>query len=323
MRRARTAGRLLPAALLGCLSIASAADAAAVEASDAAEVVVRRGTAELTFGEIDERLAEVPADRRAAVMDSPERIDTLLQQLLMVEQLADEAIAAGLDSGPGAKQRLDLARKRQLAQLRLQQLRDEAPVGFDAGALAQERYLADRAAFALPETRTVRHILVSTADRSDEQARARAVELAARHAAGESFEALAREASDDAATRAAGGLIEGLPAGVTDSRFDTAKLALVAPGDVTPEPVRTERGWHLIELVSVNPPRQRSFDEVREELVASVVAAELERRLRSHTDGLQNLPIEADPDRVASLRTRYADAGSAADGPKTAANDEP
>jgi parvulin-like peptidyl-prolyl isomerase len=291
--------------------ILSAPPVAAGPEVDADAVVVSRGTAQLTFGEIDARLAEVPAERRAGVMDSPERIDTLLQQLLLVEQLADEAVAAGFASDPRLQGQSDLARKRMLAQYRLEQLREQAREGIDAEALARERYLSDRAAFAIPETRTLRHLLVSTANRSEDEARARIDALAKRLADGEALEALAREASDDAPTRANGGLIEGLRAGTTDARFDTALQALSAPGAVTSSPVRTDRGWHLIELVSINPPRQPSFEELRDHLVTQAGATHVERAVRAHTDRLNNLPIQADPARVASLRERYQ-AGTAA-----------
>ncbi|MFO0029104.1 MAG: peptidylprolyl isomerase [Pseudomonadota bacterium] len=274
-------------------------------AADADAVVARRGTAEITLAEIDARLEEVPPDRRAGLMDSPERIDTLLQQMLLMEQLAEEAVAAGLDRDPRLAPQLELSRKRLLTALRLEKLRAEAAAQIDVDALARERFAADRANYVVPSSRTARHLLVSEQGRSAQDAEARVAALAKRLAAGERLEDLAREASDDATTRDAGGLIADIVPGATDPAFDAALQALDRPGAVTPTPVRSRFGWHLIELVSVTPARQRTYDEVREQLAAEITAANIDRKVNQHTDRLNSLPIEADPDLVASLRTRF------------------
>jgi peptidyl-prolyl cis-trans isomerase C len=274
-------------------------------AADADAVVARRGTAEITLAEIDARLEEVPPDRRAGLMDSPERIDSMLQQMLLMEQLADEAVAAGLDRDPRLAPQLELSRKRLLTALRLEKLRAEAAAQIDVDALARERFAADRARYVVPSSRTARHLLVSELDRSAQDAEARVAALAERLAAGERLEDLAREASDDATTRDAGGLIADIVPGATDPAFDAALQALDRPGAVTPAPVRSRFGWHLIELVSVTPARQRTYDEVREQLAAEITAANIDRQVNQHTDRLNSLPIEADPDLVASLRTRF------------------
>lgn len=292
--------------LAGSLVAAGAAAAQQAAARPDGEVVVaRRGTADVTLGELDARMEEVPADQRVGFMSSPERIDTTLQQLLLNEQLANEAIAAGLDRDPRLAAQLDLARKRFLTGLLIEQMRGKATEGVDVTALARERYASDRSAHVDAETRTVRHLLVSTANRTDADAKARIDALQARLATGESLADLAQEASDDAGSRASGGLIADIPAGRTDPEFERAMLTLRTPGEVTPTAVRSQFGYHLIELVSVKPARQRSFDEVRAQIEAEVLAAAVERRLRAHRDDLNSLPIEADAEVLATLRNRY------------------
>jgi peptidyl-prolyl cis-trans isomerase C len=301
MRQVFQRGALLVAGLV-CSSPGAFASGIA---PDSDKVIASRGTAGITLGELDARMEEVPPDRRAGLMDSPERIDTMLQQMLLVEQLADEALAEGLDKDPRIERQLDLARKRLLTQLRIEQLRKIAEGTVDMDTLARERYAANRASYVVPESRTARHVLVSTKERSEQDARARIDALAKRLSAGESLEALAREASDDAGTRADGGLIPDILAGATDPAFDAALQNLEQPGAITPEPVLSQFGWHLIELVSINAGRQKSYDEVRDQLLAEIQVTNVERQVRSHTDALNSLPIDADPEVVASLRTRY------------------
>lgn len=293
--------------VIGLLLAAAACNPVVVvaQSGDTDTVVVRRGGSALTFGEIDARMEEVAPDRRAGFLDSPERIDSTLSQMLLVEQLAAEAEAAGLDADPRIASQMEMHRKRLLAGLRMEQLRTAAQAKVDASALARERYVADRAKYTDPERRTLRHVLASTQDRDEAAALARIQDAQRRIAAGESFEAVARELSDDGGTQASGGLLEKVPPGRTDPAFEQAAFALDRPGAVTPEPVKSQFGYHLIELVAIHPAQQQPFEQVRAQIEAEVLAAAVDRSVRAHTDQLNSLPIEADPDIVASLRTRY------------------
>lgn len=281
----------------------------AVLAADADPVLARRGSAEMTRSELDARLAEIPPDKVVGFLSDPERIDQIVSQVLLVEQLADEAIDAGLDADPRLARQLDLARKRILGQLRLEQLRAEAGRKADAAQLARERYLAEKSRFTVAESRSARHILFATDKQSEADALAAAEAARARLAAGESFEALARELSDDTGSRDSGGLIADIPRGRTDPAFETALFGLVKPGDRT-APVKSQFGYHLIELESVQPERQQTFEEVREALEAETLAQVVDRQLKNHTDQLQSLPIEADLEKLDAIRTRPPEAAA-------------
>jgi parvulin-like peptidyl-prolyl isomerase len=276
-----------------------------LQAADADAVLARRGSAEMTRMELDARLEEIPADKRPGFLSDPERIDQIVSQVLLVEQLADEATAEGLDQDPRLPGLIDLARKRILSQLRLEQLRKEAAQTANAAQLARERYLADPSRFVIGETRTARHILFGTDKRSDADARAAAEAAIQRLAAGESFEALARELSDDTGTRGDGGRIADIPRGRTDPAFETALFELAKPGDRS-APVKSRFGWHVIELESIAPARTQPYEDVRAALEAEVAAQVVDARVKNHTDQLQGLPVEADLPALDALRTRPA-----------------
>src|SRR5690606_34734212 len=81
----------------------------------------------------------------------------------------------------------------------------EAEVEVTEEAL-RDYYERERGRFQRDEERRARHILVTIGSgESEESARAQAAELLARIEAGEDFETLAREHSDDPGTRAQGG----------------------------------------------------------------------------------------------------------------------
>lgn len=65
---------------------------------------------------------------------------------------------------------------------------------------------------------------------------------------GEPFETIAREVSDDATSKANGGILPMFEPGRWVPAFEDAAFALTKPGDYS-KPVRTNYGWHIIKLI--------------------------------------------------------------------------
>ena len=99
-----------------------------------------------------------------------------------------------------------------------------------------------------------RHILVA-----DEQT---AKDLIERLNNGEDFGALAAEISLDTSNAAQGGDLGWFSAGAMVPEFETAAFALENPGDITPEPVQTSFGYHIIQLVA-KQGRPMTADQLR------------------------------------------------------------
>lgn len=129
------------------------------------------------------------------------------------------------------------------------------PIRVDGGF--QIVKLSDRQFLPAEDMKLIRHILVATSylrvkarllrDSIDEKAREKAMSLMKRLAEGEiTFEALAREASEDAHTGAGGGVIPRWRSGLLGPEVD-ANLAEMNPGQI--RLVRSERGYHLIKLI--------------------------------------------------------------------------
>lgn len=168
----------------------------------------------------------------------------------------------------------------------------EVPASADEQTL-RDRYEEQRSRFVTEPQREAAHILVAVpadADaEADAAARARIEALAAQvRAEGADFAAVARENSDDLGSKAEGGYLGPVEAGVFAPAFEEALNGLQAAGDIA-GPVRTADGWHLIQLVSLVPGSERSFDEVRAELEAEFQATERDRLFSD----LSNRLIEA------------------------------
>jgi peptidyl-prolyl cis-trans isomerase D len=124
--------------------------------------------------------------------------------------------------------------------------------------------------FQTPEQVRARHILFR-----GEGAVERAREARARLGSGEDFASLARELSDDLATREEGGDLGSFPRGRMLPALEEAAFAL-AEGEVS-EPVQTERGVHLIRAEERSGGSVRSFEEVRFELARELIARDRAR----------------------------------------------
>ncbi len=113
------------------------------------------------------------------------------------------------------------------------------------------------------ETYTLRHIFIELhPDKSDTARAARqAYEVRDRIAAGESFEAMAREYSNDPDTRESGGYVGEIEVDALDDAYKMT-LAALSPGEVS-DVVRTGRGFQIIKLVSRTASRKPSFDEAK------------------------------------------------------------
>lgn len=121
---------------------------------------------------------------------------------------------------------------------------------------------------AQQEQRKASHILLETGDRSEKEALELAAELKKRIDAGESFEALAKEYSDDIGTSQAGGDLGLTARGSFIEEFEDALYAL-NKGEVS-APVKTEFGVHLIKATDIVQSEVKSFAEMRAELTEIV-----------------------------------------------------
>ena len=144
----------------------------------------------------------------------------------------------------------------------------------------------------LAEQRRAAHILIEVNDKvSDEQAKAKVAEIQQRLTKGESFEALAKEFSQDPGSAANGGDLGFAGPGVYDPVFETAVYALKQ--DQVSEPVRTSFGYHLIKLLGVEAPEVPSFASLKDKLTHDLKTQQVERRFVDATKELEDSAFEA------------------------------
>jgi len=132
---------------------------------------------------------------------------------------------------------------------------------------AQSYYDENRGSFIREEQREASHILLTEGDEDDQIAKL--LEAKARIAAGESFADLAKEISDDVGSADLGGSLGLISPGAMVAEFEEAVFALGAVEDVS-EPVVSDFGVHLIKLDAIIPESGKPFEEVQDDIMATI-----------------------------------------------------
>ncbi len=162
-------------------------------------------------------------------------------------------------------------------------------------------YDANQSNYIAEEQRNVNHILVTVprgaAEEEVETAQAKAAGLRELALAGDSFEEIAKENSDDVGSRTDGGETGFFGRGVMAPEFEEAVFAM-SEQEIS-EPVRTEFGFHIVRLKEIKPGGLKSFDEARPDVEASYRREQAEALFFEQAEQLSELVYEQ-PDSLQS-----------------------
>ncbi|WP_017940836.1 MULTISPECIES: SurA N-terminal domain-containing protein [unclassified Thioalkalivibrio] len=166
------------------------------------------------------------------------------------------------------------------------------PAGLEAGVDVTEEevlehYRVNRSRYEEPELREVRQIRIQD---TSEEGEARIRELRERLDAGEDFAELAEEHSEDSLTADRGGRLGEIARGDLDSTLETIIFTL--PQDLISQPVRTDRGWFILEVTDIQEAQPQPFEEVRDEVEQDLRDRTAEQMQIDALDDLMALAIE-------------------------------
>lgn len=152
-------------------------------------------------------------------------------------------------------------------------------------------YDSNKTQWVVPEKRDASHILLAVEDDSDADDKlAEATALLERINAGESFEELAKEFSDDPGSGAQGGSLGEFGSGVMVAPFEEAAFAM-QENEIS-EPIRSDFGYHIIRLNKIIPEQGQQFDEVKEEVEKQYRVEQAETEFFAASDLLSNASYE-------------------------------
>ncbi len=246
---AATAAVLAPFAVPGAQA---AGPIARVNGQDISEAEI--SIAETEFGSV---IAGLPTEARRRV---------IVEYLIEAHLLAEAAKKDKLDSGADFESRINYFKLRALRDLFIEKKGKEQVTEAAAKAVYQEQVGKLKPE---PEV-SAKHILVKTED----EAKAIVKELAG----GADFGELAKAKSLDTGSGGSGGDLGYFTRNQMVKPFEDVAFAL-KKGE-TSAPVQTEFGWHIIRMDDVRERALPGFDEVKDQITASLVQTKLQEMVQ-------------------------------------------
>jgi peptidyl-prolyl cis-trans isomerase C len=236
--------------------------------AEAAQVLATVNGANITDDDL-RIAAEDLGDSVPRQLDAKGRQQYLLDYLIDGTLVAQKAQQEKLDQGPDFAKQLAYYRSKILMEELLTKIARDAVTPDNLQKTYQDAAKAQK-----PEQEVhARHILVAT------QAEADAVEK--RLKAGEDFAKIAKELSKD--TGSDGGDLGWFTREKVVPAFADAAFKL-KPGEVSP-PIKSEFGWHVIQVLAIRNTQFPPFDQVRNQVTSYVVQ-------KAQTEYVENLRKE-------------------------------
>jgi peptidyl-prolyl cis-trans isomerase C len=192
-----------------------------------------------------------------------EQKDQVLDDLINMQLLADQAEKDGLQNDPDTLAQLHLLHMRVLADAESQKY-IKALQPSDADLKAEY----ETAIAAMDKTEyKARHILVASKEDGES--------IIKKLKGGAKFEDLAKSQSTDTGSKNNGGELGWFTTSRMVKPFADAVVAL-KKGEITQEPVQTQFGWHVIQLEDTRDKTPPPFDQVKPQLTNQVIRKKLQ-----------------------------------------------
>lgn len=200
-----------------------------------------------------------------------QKVDTqvkaaIVNKLVDSELVYQEAQKIGLDKQADYIAREELARRELLTSTFLQDYVKKNPISDAETKAAYEEY---KKAYGDKEF-NARHILVKT--------EAEAKDIIAQLGKGGDFAKIAKEKTLDTGSKDKGGDLGWFSPATMVKPFSDA-VATLAKGGVTPSPVQSQFGWHVIKLVDTRVAQPLAYDKVKEGLQKNLQQRNLEKMM--------------------------------------------
>jgi peptidyl-prolyl cis-trans isomerase C len=196
---------------------------------------------------------ELTADQKGQILDD----------LINMRLLADQAEKDGLQNDPDTVAQLHLLHMRVLADAESQKyIKSLQPSDADLKA----EYETAVAAMDKTEYKA-RHILVVSKEDGEQ--------IIKKLKGGAKFEDLAKSQSTDTGSKNNGGELGWFTTSRMVKPFADAVVAL-KKGEITPEPVQTQFGWHVIQLEDTRDKTPPPFDQVKPQITNQVIRKKLQ-----------------------------------------------
>ena len=288
--------------LLVTLLLTSLRNEAADIPVDKGEILAQRGKGVVSQQMFAARADKIPADMRAPTLRNGNRLRDVINSMLLRAQLAADAREAGFDLEQIVIDRMQLAAQNELAEAWLEHYVNIQPEA-DYEQLARENFLLKQEKLYSAPQIDVSHILVSTKERSDEDAKELAEDIYQQLLVSpDSFGDLVVNFSEDPSASSNKGSFKGVIKGDMVKPFEDVAFAL-KEGEIS-EPVKTDFGYHIIRLDAHIAPEELSFEDVKEKLIRVERKKHAERIKRDYLETLTSLEVHMTEEQLGEMVSR-------------------
>jgi parvulin-like peptidyl-prolyl isomerase len=215
---------------------------------------------------------------------NPQTKQQYLQVWLAQEVLYRQALEEELAEKPEAKKLIDNLTRSALSQLQMnKELASKINI---TDTDVQTYYTANKEKFIDPAKASISHIVVE-----DQQ---KASEVIDKIKGGENFGELAKQFSKDESTKEKAGKIEtqlqegSYVAGIGAYEELNKKIFAAGPGIVLDEPFETEKGWEIVKVGTITPERQKTLDEVSQQVISMLANQKRQDVQSSYIEQMMN-----------------------------------
>ncbi len=232
---------------------------------DGNKVIISVGEDKVTVDDFNAFVDDLPQQDQAMARGPGRR--ELADYLVKMKLLSAEAKNRRLEDAPKVKRQIESVRDQVLAQALINSVKD------DVDASAVKKYYDEHKADL--ERVHARHVLIRTPgsrvpqdpsrkELNEEQAKAKAEDVAKRLKAGGDFAKIAREESDDTGSGADGGDLGSFTRARMVAPFSQAAFSL-KENEIS-APVKTPFGWHIIQVLERFDTPEKLADPIKAQL---------------------------------------------------------
>lgn len=241
-----------------------------------------RRTSKLTSQMLEDMISEeliVQAAREAKLAVEPKEISAAVQEIKQQNKLDDAGLEQALAMQGYTLESYKEDVRRQILRMRAVNMMVRPKVTVTDDDVRARYDEMNRRSSAVSNVH-LKHVLIELPQRPSEQqlaaARARAAEIIEKVKAGESFDTLAQQYSDDAATKMGGGDLGWIERGSLPTEWESVVFSM-DKGDVR-GPIGGPSGLHVFYVEEVKQSDLKPFDELKDQLRNELYRKEMDKQ---------------------------------------------
>ena len=276
-----------------------AAPSGTADADAGGDVIASYGGKKLTSGQILREMERLPTPSRA-YLNAPERKRQFVDNMILNDLLYDEGKKAGYDTDPEVDRQVTDLRKRLVVQRVMRKYQTPPEISDEK---AKAYYDENPNLYSSTQVRAS-HILVKDEDVAKQI-------LAELKTNPEKFEEIAKAKSSDTASAQKGGDLGQFGQGRMVPEFERAAFAL-KEGELS-DIVKTQYGYHIIKVTERKEGERKPFDQVKEQIKATLRNKALQDQTQGHMDELkQQANVKLDEEALVKITPPAPTPGQAA-----------